>query len=40
MLASVLEIAVILYQYQDIIEPLLEVGSSLLENTSSVISAA
>ena len=40
MLSSVLEIAVILYQYQDIIEPLLEVGSSFLENTSSVISAA
>lgn len=39
MLSSVLEIAVILYQYQDVIEPLLAVGSSLLETGSSVVSA-
>lgn len=39
MLSSVLEIAVILYQYQDVIEPLLTVGSSFLETTSSAVSA-
>lgn len=39
MLSSVLEIAVILYQYEDFIAPMLEVGSSLLETGSSVASA-
>lgn len=36
MLSSILEIFVILYQYEDVIAPLLDVGSSLLDTGSSV----
>lgn len=39
MLSSVLEIVAILYQYEDVIAPLLAVGSSLLETGSSVVNA-